>query len=156
MQKAILNSLMANKYEGRLQGWYEKFAEANGDTAGIDDKEYKKLQEEYDNIVSDALKERNALMEQFGWSGEESSEQTGKSGSFTAMSQEQGTKLEGLFTSVQDHVSSMDEDLSEIVLFMYQAFDTLVRIEQNTAYCKHLEEIADDIAELKRDGFKMR
>lgn len=156
MQKAILNSMMVNKYKDRLQGWYNKFAEMNGDTAGIDDKEYKKLQEEYDNIVSDALKERNALMEQFGWSGEESSGQTGKSGSFTAMSQEQGTKLEGLFTSVQDHVSGMDEDLSEIVLVMYQAFDTLVRIEQNTAYCKHLEEIADDIAELKRDGFKMR
>ena len=84
------------------------------------------------------------------------SEQSGRSGSFTTMSQEQGTKLEGLFTSVQDHVSSIDTTVFDISRSMYEASDSLVAIVRNTGYCYHLEQMAADISELKRDGIKMK
>lgn len=87
---------------------------------------------------------------------EENSEQSGRSGSFTTMSQEQGTKLEGLFTSVQDHVSSIDTIVFDISRSMYEASDSLVAIVRNTGYCYHLEQMAADISELKRDGIKMK
>lgn len=87
---------------------------------------------------------------------EENSEQFGRSGSFTTMSQEQGTKLEGLFTSVQDHVSSIDTIVFDISRSMYEASDSLVAIVRNTGYCYHLEQMAADISELKRDGIKMK
>ena len=87
---------------------------------------------------------------------EENSEQSGRSGSFTTMSQEQGTKLEGLFTSVQDHVSSIDTTVFDISRSMYEASDSLVAIVRNTGYCYHLEQMAADISELKRDGIKMK
>ena len=47
-------------------------------------------------IVSDALEERNALMQQFGWSsGEESSSQSSTQKGFAAMSQDTGDELNG-------------------------------------------------------------
>lgn len=90
------------------------------------------------------------------WRPEDSASQSGRAGEFTTISQEQGTKLEGLFTAVQMHVSKIDDTVESIYLAMYEAFDVLLQIAENTAYCKHLEQMADDIASLKRDGFKMK
>lgn len=89
------------------------------------------------------------------WKSEESG-QSGQAGSFTTMSQDQGTKLEGLFTSLQDHASSIDYTVVDISRAMYAASDKLSEIARNTAYCVHLEQMAGDIAELKRDGIKMK
>jgi hypothetical protein len=83
-------------------------------------------------------------------------QQSGQAGAFTTMTQEQGTKLEGLFTSVQMHTANIDSQLSDIGATMYAASDTLIRIEENTAYCRKLETIASDIAVIKRDGLKMK
>ncbi len=82
--------------------------------------------------------------------------QSAKAGSFTTMSQEQGTKLEGLFTSLQDHTSSIDYTVIDISRTMYAASDKLSEIARNTSYCVHLEQMAGDISELKRDGIKMK
>jgi hypothetical protein len=83
--------------------------------------------------------------------------QSGKAGAFTAsLTQEQGTKLEGLFTSVQMHTANIDSQLNDIGAAMYAASDTLIRIEENTAYCRKLNGIASDIAAIKRDGLKMK
>ena len=40
--------------------------------------------------------------------------QSGRSGAFTAMTQDQGTKLEGLMTSLQMHGASIDEKLDNV------------------------------------------
>jgi DNA repair exonuclease SbcCD ATPase subunit len=82
--------------------------------------------------------------------------QTGKAGAFTTMTQEQGTKLEGLFTSVQDHTANIDDQIADISAVMYASSDTLLRIESNTAHCKRLEDLADNMAILIRDGLKVK
>jgi tape measure domain-containing protein len=87
---------------------------------------------------------------------QDGAEQSGKAGAFSTMTQEQGTKLEGLFTSVQMHTANIDSQLSDIGTTMYAASDTLIRIEENTAYCRRLDDIASDIAVIKRDGLKMK
>jgi hypothetical protein len=89
----------------------------------------------------------------------EGNTQSGKAEAFATMTQEQGTKLEGLFTSVQMHTANIDSLLSDIGAAMYSASDTLVRIEENTEFCRKLEKldnIASDIAIIKRDGLKMK
>jgi tape measure domain-containing protein len=95
----------------------------------------------------------------FGLWQSEGNTQSGKAGAFATMTQEQGTKLEGLFTSVQMHTANIDSLLSDIGAAMYSASDTLVRIEENTEYCRKLEKldnISSDIAIIKRDGLKMK
>ena len=83
--------------------------------------------------------------------------QSGKSGSFNAMSQEQGTKLEGMFTSGLMHWSSMDEQMQDVSSQMGTAVDHLRRIEENTGNsARHLGEIKEDIKKIIRDGLKMK
>lgn len=73
------------------------------------------------------------------------------------MSQEQGTKLEGLFVSGQMHWASIDERMQDVSEQMGAAVDHLRRIEENTgASAKHLGEIKDEIKKIVRDGLKMK
>lgn len=82
--------------------------------------------------------------------------QSGKSGSFETMTQQQGTKLEGLFTSGQRHWASMDVRLEDVASRMTSVAGCLTKIEENTSHCKRLDEIAQDIHALKKDGFHLR
>lgn len=86
----------------------------------------------------------------------EASSQSGRSGEFTAMSQEQGTKLEGLFTSLQDHASGIHQLLEDLRQGRSADHEIFVQIAENTAYCKLLEDILEIMTRQDRDGFKMK
>lgn len=157
LKKAILSSLITNEYKTRIQALYDNWASYTKSGEKLTEQEVEALRKEQESITEEMLRKREELAKTFGWESEAKKEQqSGKAGSFTTMSQDQGTKLEGLFTSVQGHVSNIDDLMKDIAMAMYDAFDTLLRIEANTAYCRHLEQMATDIAELKRDGFKMK
>lgn len=82
--------------------------------------------------------------------------QSGKAGAFTTMSQDQGTKLEGLFTAVQIHTSSIDEKMDDHFQ-IYQAFDkSLEAIADNTSHCRRLEKIEETLTTIQRDGIKVK
>ena len=73
------------------------------------------------------------------------------------MSQEQGTKLEGLFTSGQMHWASMDGRLENVEEKMGIAESHLARIVENTGTsASHLGEIKEQIKKIIRDGLKMK
>ena len=81
--------------------------------------------------------------------------QSGKAGGFAAMSQDQGTKLEGLFVSVQMHTASIDEQMEDVSDKMTQAAERLRKIEENTGRAADkIEEMSDDIKKIMRDGNK--
>ena len=83
--------------------------------------------------------------------------QTGRSGAYTAMSQDQGTKLEGLWTTSAMHLSSMDDRMMDVSEQMGTAVDSLRRIEENTGNsARHLGEIKEDIKKIVRDGLKVK
>lgn len=79
--------------------------------------------------------------------------QSARAGVYTAMSQEQGTKLEGLFTSVQMHAASIDETLDGFMDTFGQLCDTIGKILENV---ESLPEMAEDIHELRTNGIKLR
>lgn len=81
--------------------------------------------------------------------------QSGRSGSFTTMTQEQGTKLEGLFTSLQDHAGGIHQLLEELKQGRSADHEIFVQIEENTAYCKLLEDILEIMTRQDRDGLKI-
>lgn len=100
MQKAILNSMLIDKYKSKIDTWYKAFAKANDDEAGITSEEYKDLQNEWNQIVSGAISERDKLKDLFGWTVGDSSQSPTK-GSFQTMSQDTGDELNGRFTALQ-------------------------------------------------------
>ena len=100
MQKAMLTTMLGDKYKAELQKWYDAFAAANDNKTGISEENYKKLQEQWNDIVTDAVKERDKLKELLGWTSESSSQDSTKRG-FEAMSQDTGEELNGRFTALQ-------------------------------------------------------
>lgn len=102
MQKAILSTMLGKTYEKRLQEWYDAFASANEDKGGISSDEYKNLQEQWNSIVNDAIKERNELKDLLGWnSGTSTSQDSTKRGFGTEMTHEDVGELSGRFTALQ-------------------------------------------------------
>lgn len=177
MQKAMLNSMLSESYNERLRKWYDSFAEAmeektewrtgqgrrgrnrykvTTEAAGVlSQTEHDMLKDSWDSIVNDALAERDAMKEIFGWQGDPASSQSGRSGAFTTMTQEQGTLLEGLFTSLQDHASGMHKLLEELAKSRKEDHDLLVSIAENTAYCRYLESINEIMEYFRNNGIEV-
>lgn len=103
LQRAILNSMMSEKYQKKLKEWYDSFAKANEN--GIDSSEYEKLKDEYNNIVNDAIAERDKLKDVFGWKGDNSGDSTtGVTGQLKdAMTEGTASQLVGLW-----NITAMD------------------------------------------------
>lgn len=154
-EDAILNWLMSEKYSERIQQWYEKFAEYM--QGGLEKWEADELRAWYEEIFDDMSKERDAAYDAAGIDPDsDGTTQSGKSVSFETMTQDQGTKLEGLFTSGQQHWASMDEMLCGISDRWGGMLESLGTLVENTSYCVRLKDIAEDIEKIRRDGIKMR
>lgn len=154
----IVESLMSEKYSDMLKEWYKNLADAMADDGKLDEHELASLRSSYKKIVDDAIAERDAIADAMGYDPESSgSGQSGKAGSYAAMSQDQGTKLEGLFVSAQMHLSSIDDNIEDVTTKWGAASDTLSRIEENTGKAaEKLETLSEDIKKIIRDGIKTK
>nr|DAE18508.1 MAG TPA: tail tape measure protein [Myoviridae sp. ctgpD8] len=154
LQNAIFSALVATQYKGRIQKLYDSWADM-ADKDGLSSTEAEKLRGDYQKIINEMLAQREQIMGDFGWEASpDTGSQSGRGGVFTAMSQEQGTKLEGLFTSLQDHASGMHKLLEELTRGHSADHDIFLQIAENTAYCKILEDIFDLLTSKDRDGWK--
>lgn len=154
----VVESLMSEKYVDMLKEWYNNLADAMADDGKLDDYELASLRGSYKKIVDDAIAERDAIADAMGYNPENSgSSQSGKPGSYTAMSQDQGTKLEGLFVSAQMHLSTIDENIEDVTSRWGAASDSLRKIEENTGKtADRLETLSEDIKKIIRDGIKTK
>ena len=148
---------MSEEYSNRLRKWYKNFADSMKD-GSMSSAEADDLRSEYEKIVSDAIADRNALMETLGIDPTENgTSQSAKAGGFNAMTQDQGTKLEGMFTSGLQHWSSIDDKMENVIDKMNAAEGHLARIEENTgSSAAHLAEIKEEIKKMIRDGLKVK
>lgn len=151
LQKAILKTSMSKVYDKRLQEWYDKFANYNKE-GGIDTGEYKDLQQEWNDIVKDALEERDSLKDIFGWTSSSSSSQSGRAGTVTSMTEETAGRLEGIGNAALDRIINIDNNLTRHLEGMATS---LGKIAGNSEYLRHLETINENIAELRR-GVKLK
>lgn len=154
--RAMLSNQIGEMYADKLKEWWKRFGAAMEDN-DLTEAERNALQEEYMGYVKDAIALRDKLAEATGYTGNSSTSQSGKSGGFSAMTQEQGTKLEGMFTSGLQHWSSMDDQLENVVEKMNVAESHLARIAENTGKSvTHLNDIKEEIRKIIRDGVKMK
>lgn len=155
--EALLNAFMYKHLAKSLEPLYNDLSEHLID--GTADSSYLATwKESFQNLMAsetEALKELGAELGIDIFSGGTS--QSGKAGAFSAMSQEQGTKLEGMFVSGQMHWASIDETVEDVSETMNVAVGHLRKIEENTGYCKDsLEEIKAEIKKMIRDGIKVK
>lgn len=157
LTRAMLKTELDKQLKAEVDRWYKAYGEAMTD-GRLDDREIEWLNDWWQSIVNQGIEIRDDIAGATGYTGGDSgTSQSGKSGGFTAMSQDQGTKLEGLFVSGQMHWSSMDDKMSDVSEQMGAAVDHLRRIEENTGTsARHLGEIKEDIKKIVRDGLKMK
>ena len=156
--RAMLSNKIGELYSEKLKGWWEKFGKAMEDNE-LTEAERNALTEEYMQYVDEALALRDNLAAATGYDKTEAggTSQSAKAGGFTAMTQDQGTKLEGMFTSGLQHWSSMDDNLESVVEKMDTAEGHLARIAENTGVSAgHLGELKEVIKKMIRDGLKVK
>ena len=157
ISEALLNAFMYQQLAKVLEPLYNDLSEHLIDGT-VDEGYLAAWKENFQNVLSsetDKLKELGNGLGLDVFSGGTS--QTGKSGAFTTMTQEQGTKLEGLFTSGQMHWANIDDGVEDVSAKMDVASEHLRKIEENTGDCKDsLSAIKEDIKKIIRDGLKMK
>lgn len=101
LQNAILNSLLASKYDKKIKQLYDRWAKLGED--GLSQTEVEKLRNEQQAIVEQMLSDRDNLASIFGWGGIENSASTqqASAGGFETMSQDSANELNGRFTALQ-------------------------------------------------------
>lgn len=166
VNKMVVNNLVGAKFQKNLEAWYEDLAKLNETRTNgeITDEEYRKrldaLRAEYEGYVRDAKNDIEQLRNEgiIKETGKDvGTTQTGRSGAFMAMSQDQGTKLEGLFVSGQTHWASIDDHVEDVAGKMGAALEHLKKIEWNTGCsAQSLKDIKEEIKKIIRDGLKMK
>lgn len=165
VNKMAVNNLVGAKFQKRLESWYKNLAELNKSrtTGELTDIEYRQrleaLKREYDEYVKSAQSDLEQLRQEgiIKETKEGGTTQQGKSGAFMAMSQDQATKLEGLFVSGQIHWANIDDHVEDVAAKMNAAQEHLRKIEENTgSSAASLKVIGDDIKKIIRDGVKVK
>ncbi|WP_308763170.1 tape measure protein [uncultured Bacteroides sp.] len=184
MQQAVVESMMSDTYASRLKTWYKSFANSMTDGT-LSGSEQSDLKSQWDQMVSDALAERNAIMQAMGWEGSSSEQQSASSRGFgTEMTHEDAGELSGRFTAVYESNLRIEEaeqqqtvaitelrgSISALTVQatgMYNIADEtrtilansyleLQQIRENTGeIVKPIKQIQADIAEVKRNTARL-
>lgn len=156
--RAMLSNKIGEMYSEKLKGWWERFGKAMEDN-DLTEAERKALADEYLQYVEEAVDLRDKLAAATGYDKTQQggTSQSAKAGGYTAMTYDQGSKLEGMFTGGLQHWSSMDDRLESVSEKMDTAEGHLARIAENTGVSAgHLGEIKDEIKKMIRDGLKVK
>jgi len=156
--RAMLSNKIGELYSDKLKGWWEKFGKAMEDN-DLTEAERNALMDEYMQYVDEALALRDNLAAATGYDKTQQggASQSAKAGGFTAMTQDQGTKLEGMFTGGLQHWSSIDDKMESVIDRMNTAEGYLARIDEHTGTsARHLGEIKAEIRKMIRDGLKVK
>lgn len=110
LQKAIFQSLLANKYKEQIQRLYDSWAEYGKD--GITSDEAQALRNMQQNLTNSLLAERDKLMQDFGWQSDSAREASQK-GIATA-SQDSVDENNGRLAVMQGHTYSINENANRM------------------------------------------
>lgn len=152
LQNAFFRSLIANKYNSQIKALYDNWVKLGED--GLTRDEVDNLREQNQAMVDQMIKDREELMNTFGWSASGSgSSQSPGSGALTTMSQESISTFEGIGRNMQTHLANIDKFVQEIRNTQKQDSQTLATIASHTAYIVLIYDLMED---MKLNGIKMQ
>lgn len=152
LQNAFFRSLIANKYNSQIKALYDNWVKLGED--GLTRDEVDNLREQNQAMVDQMIKDREELMNTFGWSASGSgSSQSPGSGALTTMSQESISTFEGIGRNMQTHLANTDKFVQEIRNTQKQDSQALATIAGHTA---HLVEIHEILSDMKLNGITLK
>lgn len=145
LQKAIFQSLLANKYKEQIQRLYDSWAEYGKD--GITSDEAQALRNMQQNLTNSLLAERDKLMQDFGWQSDSAREASQK-GIATA-SQDSVDENNGRLAVMQGHTYSINENVNR----MANGIDSLLDyVSSGLSLTTDIERTAKAIESQSRDA----
>lgn len=139
MQRAVLTTMVGNKFTEDLQTWYDAFAQANKDKEGITKEEMEALRKQYDAIAGSALAERDKLAEIFGWTKEDTDSST--------------DNYEDFIDSMRSSLASLDVTAKDVSDNIYDYFrQAMINALYEKEYKSKMEELYKSFDELAKDG----
>lgn len=152
LQKAMLSSLMANKYNAQIQSLYDKWVDFGDD--GLTKEEVEQLKLMQEQMSQQMIDERENLKDIFGWNNSSGGiNQSPQSGALTTMSQDSIATFEGIGRSVQTHLISIDKVSTEIRDQQREDSKALIKIVENTS---HLLPIRELLEKIDREGLTVK
>lgn len=152
LQNAFFRSLIANKYNSQIKALYDNWVKLGED--GLTRDEVDSLREQNQAMVDQMIKDREELMNTFGWSASGSgSSQSPGSGALTTMSQESISTFEGIGRNMQTHLANIDKFVQELRNSQKLDSETLATIAGHTA---HLVEIHEILSDMKMNGIQLK
>ena len=181
--RAVLSDKVGEMFKTRLNEWYNAFALAMKD-GNLDDYELKNLRDDYENIVKDAMAERDDLANAIGYTSSDNEQQSASkkgyatasqdsidelSGRTTAMyesnlrietaEQQQTvaiTELRGSISALTAQASGMYNIADEARTILANSYLELQQIRENTGeIIKPIKQMQADIAEVKRNTARL-
>ena len=139
MQRAVLTTMVGNKFTEDLQTWYDAFAQANKDQEGITKEEMEALRKQYDAIAGSAIAERDKLAEIFGWTKEDTDSST--------------DNYEDFIGSMQSSLTSLDVTAKDVSDNIYDYFrQAMINALYEKEYKSKMEELYKTFEGLSKDG----
>ena len=152
LQNAFFRSLIANKYNSQIKALYDNWVKLGED--GLTRDEVDSLREQNQAMVDQMIKDREELMNTFGWSASGSgSSQSPGSGALTTMSQESISTFEGIGRNMQTHLANIDKFVQDLRESQKLDSETLATIASHTAYIVLIYDLMED---MKLNGIKMQ
>lgn len=152
LQNAFFRSLIANKYNSQIKALYDNWVKLGED--GLTRDEMDNLREQNQAMVDQMIKDREELMNTFGWSASGSgSSQSPGSGALTTMSQESISTFEGIGRNMQTHLANIDKFVQDLRESQKLDSETLATIAGHTA---HLVEIHEILSDMKMNGIQLK
>lgn len=103
LMEAMVNNLMGEKYNKKLEEWYGKYAAAMSASGGkLTKKQSEELKAEYLEIINSAKEDAKGLAEITGYDNNSKYKQEASRGGFEALGEDTGKELNGRFTAVAE------------------------------------------------------
>ena len=130
LKDSIIRGFIESKYKNQIQSLISTW-DMYGASGNIDSEEMEKLREQYKDLISAMIKDRDELAEQFGWS---KYQQEATSSVGTTITQETGEEISGRLTAIYE--SSLRQENIQLA-----QLDIMQKITGNSEYVS----IYDDI-----------
>jgi len=155
LKKAIINSMIVDKYKGDLERLYEKFSKDAQSDGKLTESEVDALKKKQQEITDKMLKEREELVKVFDFNSTDSSD-SAKSGGFQSMSQDTGNELNGRFTALQisgENIRAQNEQQTSAQLAIIEKLEFISNFsyEHQTEMCDMMLDIIDLLGKIKKD-----
>lgn len=155
-----------NSFQEQLNDLYEEYASGSIKTEAELATKISELTSgligRYENVMPDLKNIMEAITGSLAESGidlknTEAYNQSGRAGAYTTMSQDTGNKLEGIGTSMQMHLSNLDDTVENINAALGNALSALQKIEEHTGLSsKTLSEIKEYMERIIAEGLLMK